>query len=86
MIWNWKADHQNVTLPSGDVKIGSKDYTLATNSSPDAIASINQFPVNEVDGRIVLILCRACSPIDERNDILLALGMALTMLGGTLGD
>jgi multidrug efflux pump subunit AcrB len=55
MIWNWKADHQNVTLPSGDVKIGSKDYTLATNSSPDAIASINQFPVNEVDGRIVLI-------------------------------
>jgi hypothetical protein len=34
----------------------------------------------------VNILCRACSPIDKRNDILLALGMALTMLGGTLGD
>ena len=42
---------QNVILPSGDVKIGSKDYTLATNNSPDAITAINQFPVKEVDGR-----------------------------------
>src|ERR1019366_3227079 len=46
---------QNVILPSGDVKIGSKDYTLATNNSPDAITSINQFPVKEVDGRVVFV-------------------------------
>ncbi len=46
---------QNVILPSGDVKIGSKDYTLAMNSSPDTIAAINQFPVKEVDGRVVFI-------------------------------
>ena len=46
---------QNVILPSGDVKIGSKDYMLAANNSPDAIVSINQFPVGEVDGRTVFI-------------------------------
>src|SRR5271166_1359106 len=28
---------QNVIMPSGDVKIGSKDYTVAMNNSPDAI-------------------------------------------------
>jgi multidrug efflux pump subunit AcrB len=46
---------QNVILPSGDVKIGAKDYMLAANNSPDAIASINQFPVKKVDGRIVFV-------------------------------
>jgi multidrug efflux pump subunit AcrB len=36
---------QNVILPSGDVKIGNMDYTLATNNSPNVITAINQFPV-----------------------------------------
>src|ERR1700726_3403904 len=30
---------QNVIRPSGDVKIGPKDYALAMNNSPDAIAA-----------------------------------------------
>jgi multidrug efflux pump subunit AcrB len=46
---------QNVIRPSGDVKIGPKDYTLAMNSSPDAIAAINQFPVKQVDNRTVFV-------------------------------
>ena len=46
---------QNVILPSGDVKIGSKDYTLAANNSPDVITAINQFPVKEVAGRLVFV-------------------------------
>lgn len=46
---------QNVILPSGDVKIGAKDYTLAMNNSPDAIASINRFPVKQVAGRTVFV-------------------------------
>ncbi len=37
--------HQNVILPSGDVKIGRKDYTLTMNNSPDVIAAINDFPI-----------------------------------------
>jgi multidrug efflux pump subunit AcrB len=46
---------QNVILPSGDVKIGGKDYSLFMNNSPDAIAAINQFPVKVVDGKMVFI-------------------------------
>ena len=33
---------QNIILPSGDVKIGEKDYSLSMNNSPDVIATINQ--------------------------------------------
>jgi multidrug efflux pump subunit AcrB len=44
-----------VILPSGDVKIGNMDYTLATNNSPNVITAINQFPVGQVDGRIVFV-------------------------------
>ena len=46
---------QNVILPSGDVKIGSKDYILAMNNSPDVIEAINTFPIKEVDGRTVFM-------------------------------
>ncbi|MDR3464368.1 MAG: efflux RND transporter permease subunit [Xanthobacteraceae bacterium] len=46
---------QNVILPSGDVKIGAKDYMLAMNSSPDTIAAINQFPVKQIDGRTIFV-------------------------------
>src|ERR1700685_2930477 len=46
---------QNVILPSGDVKIGDKDYTLAMNNSPDLIDSINAFPIKEVAGRTIFM-------------------------------
>lgn len=46
---------QNVILPSGDVKMGRKDYTLVTNNSPDVISAINQFPVKEVAGHVVFV-------------------------------
>src|ERR1700755_1341806 len=46
---------QNVILPSGDVKIGSKDYSLSMNNSPDVIASINRFPIKQIDGRTVFV-------------------------------
>ena len=46
---------QNVILPSGDVKIGSKDYLLTMNNSPDVIDAINSFPIKEVDGRTVFM-------------------------------
>jgi multidrug efflux pump subunit AcrB len=48
-------DRQNVILPAGDVKIGSKDYTLAVNNSPSAIETINGFPIRVVDGRTVFM-------------------------------
>jgi multidrug efflux pump subunit AcrB len=46
---------QNVILPSGDVKIGNKDYLLAMNNSPDLIGAINSLPVREVAGRTVFM-------------------------------
>jgi multidrug efflux pump subunit AcrB len=46
---------QNVILPSGDVKIGDKDYTLTMNNSPDVIETINAFPIKQVDGRTVFM-------------------------------
>jgi multidrug efflux pump subunit AcrB len=46
---------QNVILPAGDVKIGSKDYALSMNNSPDVIDSINGFPVAQVAGKTVFM-------------------------------
>jgi multidrug efflux pump subunit AcrB len=46
---------QNVVLPSGDVKIGEKDYSLLMNNSPDLITAINQYPIKEINGRTVFI-------------------------------
>ena len=46
---------QNVVLPSGDVKIGSLDYTLAMNNSPDVIETINSFPIRHEAGRTVFM-------------------------------
>ena len=42
-------------MPSGDVKIGSKDYTVAMNNSPDVIAAINQFPIKQINGKTVFV-------------------------------
>jgi multidrug efflux pump subunit AcrB len=46
---------QNVILPAGDVKIGSKDYELSMNNSPNVIESINAFPVAQVAGKTVFM-------------------------------
>jgi multidrug efflux pump subunit AcrB len=46
---------QNVIMPSGDVKIGTKDYIVALNNSPAAIDEINSFPIKQVNGRTVFI-------------------------------
>jgi len=46
---------QNVILPAGDVKIGSQDYLLAMNNSPDVIDAINAFPIKRVEGREVFM-------------------------------
>jgi multidrug efflux pump subunit AcrB len=48
-------DRQNVILPSGDVKIGGRDYALAMNNSPSLIDAINSFPIKSVDGKTVFM-------------------------------
>lgn len=46
---------QNVIMPSGDVKIGSKDYTVAMNNSPDAITAINAFPIKQLGDKTIFV-------------------------------
>ncbi len=41
---------QNLVLPSGTAKIGSTEYVLATNASPDTIAGLNSIPVTTRGG------------------------------------
>ncbi|MDQ2932399.1 MAG: efflux RND transporter permease subunit [Gemmatimonadota bacterium] len=46
---------QNLVLPGGTAKLGAQEYTVHLNSSPDAIAALNDIPVKEVNGVPVYI-------------------------------
>ncbi|HTE04777.1 MAG TPA: efflux RND transporter permease subunit [Planctomycetota bacterium] len=46
---------QNLTLPSGTLKVGENDFTVTLNSSPAAIAAIADVPVKRVDGRTIFV-------------------------------
>ncbi|MGO8954615.1 MAG: efflux RND transporter permease subunit [Rhodomicrobium sp.] len=46
---------QNVILPSGDVKLGKKDYTVSMNNSPNLISTINDFPIKTINGKTVFM-------------------------------
>src|SRR5215475_9171321 len=41
---------QNLIVPSGTAKIGSTEYYVKLNSSPDVIAAFNDMPVRTVNG------------------------------------
>ena len=46
---------QNLTLPSGTLKVGPTDFTVTLNSSPEAIAAIADVPVKRVGGQTVFV-------------------------------
>src|SRR3989449_489845 len=46
---------QNLTLPSGSVKLGPQEYRGSLNSSPDAVAALNELPVKVVNGATVYL-------------------------------
>ena len=46
---------QNVTLPSGTVKIGQREYTVTTNSSPSDFAQLNDVPIKFLNGATVFV-------------------------------
>jgi len=46
---------QNITPPTGDTRIGSIDYRVNMNNTPDLIASMNDFPIKLVDGTTLFI-------------------------------
>lgn len=45
----------NITLPTGNAKIGEIDYRVNLNMSPDHIADINDFPVKVTDDAIIYL-------------------------------
>jgi multidrug efflux pump subunit AcrB len=44
---------QDVTLPSGQLKIGRREYTVSTNSSPPDALELNDVPVKYINGSMV---------------------------------
>ena len=46
---------QNVIVSSGTVKMGSIEYDVATNSSPEMLADLNNIPLRYVNGTMVYI-------------------------------
>ena len=40
-------------LPAGSAKIGTREYRVSLNSSPDAVAALNDLPVKVVNGATV---------------------------------
>jgi CzcA family heavy metal efflux pump len=44
---------QNVTLPSGTAKVGNREYTVSTNSSPVDALMLNDVPIKTVNGSLV---------------------------------
>jgi len=46
---------QNLVLPTGTAKIGSREYPVLLNSSPDTVAALNDLPIKQLNGNVVYI-------------------------------
>src|SRR5437870_8872521 len=46
---------QNVILPAGTVKIGTREYDVAINSSPELLKDLHQIPIRYVNGAMVYV-------------------------------
>ena len=46
---------QNVILPAGSAKLGSREYSVRLNSSPDVAEQLNDMPIKQVNGAMVYI-------------------------------
>ena len=46
---------QNLTLPSGSMKMGPREYIVSLNSSPEAVEALNDVPIRQVNGAMVYI-------------------------------
>src|SRR5438445_11184792 len=46
---------QNLILPAGSAKMGTREYSVRLNSSPEAVAAIHDFPIRQVHGAMIYI-------------------------------
>src|SRR5690606_36366795 len=47
--------NQNVILPTGTAKMGTNEYAVGLNASPEAFAEIESLPIKEVRGTMVYV-------------------------------
>jgi multidrug efflux pump subunit AcrB len=58
---------QNVILPSGTVKMGSLEYFVRLNSTPDSIKLLGDMPIRQVNGAMIYI--RDVAQVRDGSDI-----------------
>jgi multidrug efflux pump subunit AcrB len=46
---------QNLILPAGTAKMGSREYTVSLNSSPDAVKALNDLPIKTKNGALITV-------------------------------
>ncbi len=46
---------QNLVLPTGDAKVGSRDYNVQINGSPSTVDALNDLPIKTVNGAIIYV-------------------------------
>ena len=46
---------QNLTVPAGDAKIGSRQYIVSVNSQPSTIEQLNNIPIKQVNGTTIYL-------------------------------
>src|SRR3989449_5164123 len=46
---------ENVILPAGSARLGSREYDVRLNSSPEVVEQLNDMPIKEVNGAMVYI-------------------------------
>ena len=46
---------QNLILPTGTVKVGTREYLIRLNSSPELISAMNDMPIKTVNGAPVYL-------------------------------
>ncbi len=46
---------QNLILPTGTAKIGTREYSVQLNSSPDTVEALNDLPIRAVNGATIYI-------------------------------
>ncbi|MBL9107982.1 MAG: efflux RND transporter permease subunit, partial [Myxococcales bacterium] len=46
---------QNLTLPTGSAKIDDRELRVSLNSSPEAVAQLNDVPIRKPDGKVVFV-------------------------------
>jgi multidrug efflux pump subunit AcrB len=46
---------QNLLIPAGNVKMGTREYSVRLNSSPETVEALNDLPIKSVNGAMVYI-------------------------------